>query len=64
MTADFDSYWDAQRRVDSAWIDPARWQRMSILNTAKMAWFSSDRAIRDYAEDIWTVPVRAGTRGL
>ena len=60
VTADFDSYWEAQRRVDAAWIDAARWQRMSILNTARMAWFSSDRTIREYAEDVWNVPVRAG----
>jgi starch phosphorylase len=30
---------------------------MSILNTANMAWFSSDRVIREYARDIWNVPV-------
>ncbi len=29
---------------------------MSILNVARMAWFSSDRTIREYAEDIWDVP--------
>jgi starch phosphorylase len=57
VAADFESYWAAQRRVDMCWNDPARWQRMSLLNTARMGWFSSDRAIREYAEDIWQVPV-------
>lgn len=57
VAADFDAYWDAQRDVDALWRSPAEWWRKSILNTARMAWFSSDRAIREYAHDIWRVPV-------
>ncbi|MGU3538216.1 glycogen/starch/alpha-glucan phosphorylase [Methylobacterium sp. A54F] len=57
LTADFDDYWRAQRAVDAAWNDPAAWWRKAILNTARMAWFSSDRSMREYAEEIWRVKV-------
>ena len=56
VAADFDAYWDAQREVDALWRSPADWWHKSILNTARMGWFSSDRAIREYAHDIWRVP--------
>ncbi len=55
---DFDAYRLAQRRVDEAWTDPSQWWRMSILNTAGSAWFSADRAIEEYARDIWRAPLR------
>jgi len=55
VAADFDSYWDTQRRIDTFWGNPADWWRASVLNTTHMGWFSSDRAIREYAEDIWHV---------
>jgi starch phosphorylase len=57
VAADFDSYWDAQRAIDGWWQRPDDWWRACILNTARMAWFSSDRAIREYAINIWRVPV-------
>ncbi|MGC1572303.1 MAG: glycogen/starch/alpha-glucan family phosphorylase, partial [Pseudolabrys sp.] len=57
VATDFDAYWQAQRTVDALWRSPADWWRASILNTARMSWFSSDRAIRDYAREIWHVPV-------
>jgi starch phosphorylase len=57
VAADFDSYWQAQRRVAERWHDPAGWWRSAVLNTARVGWFSSDRTITEYAEDIWNVPV-------
>ena len=57
VSADFDSYYMAQRGIDARWQVVSAWTRASILNVARMAWFSSDRAIREYADDIWNVPV-------
>ncbi|HWT31075.1 MAG TPA: glycogen/starch/alpha-glucan phosphorylase [Propylenella sp.] len=59
VTADFDAYYARQREVDSRWRDKQAWWRSSVLNTAQMGWFSSDRTIRSYAEEIWDVPVGA-----
>jgi starch phosphorylase len=56
VLADYAGYLACQERIASAWGDPQRWTRMSILNTARAGKFSSDRAIRDYAERIWSVP--------
>jgi starch phosphorylase len=59
LFADFASYVDCQSRVSAAFRDTKQWTRMSILNTARMGKFSSDRAIREYCEDIWKIkPVR------
>jgi starch phosphorylase len=58
VAADFSAYWASQREVDRAWLDRPRWWRSSILNTARMGWFNSDRAVREYAAEIWNVPVR------
>ena len=57
VAADFEAYWEAQRSIERLWQSPADWWRTSILNTARVSWFSADRAIRDYAHDIWNVPV-------
>jgi len=55
VLADFDAYLQAQSRVDEVWIDRRRWTTMSLLNTARSGYFSSDRSIRDYATSIWKV---------
>jgi starch phosphorylase len=59
VLADFRRYSDCQARVDAAYRDPAQWARMAILNTARMGKFSSDRTIREYAKEIWSLqPVK------
>jgi glycogen phosphorylase len=57
VTADFEAYCEARSKVDDLWRSPAGWRRAAILNIAGMSWFSSDRAIAEYAGDIWGVPV-------
>lgn len=59
--ADFRSYIDAQKRVETAYQDKDHWTRMSILNCANSGKFSTDRTINDYNRDIWKlepVPVQ------
>jgi len=64
LLADFAAYVDCQSRVSAAYKDTKHWTRMSILNTARMGKFSSDRAIREYCTDIWKIqPVRVGMNG-
>jgi starch phosphorylase len=55
VTADFSAYARTQGRVAARWHDQRAWWRSSVLNTARVGWFSSDRAIREYAADIWNV---------
>jgi len=52
---DFPGYIACQDRVDRIFRDSRAWTRMSILNTARSGYFSSDRAVRQYCEDIWKV---------
>jgi len=55
VLADYAAYVACQEQVSAAWHDVDRWTRMSILNTARSGKFSSDRAIREYCDDIWHV---------
>jgi starch phosphorylase len=59
VAADFDAFAAKQAEVAQRWQDKASWWRSSILNIAQMSWFSSDRAVREYAEEIWKVPLEA-----
>jgi starch phosphorylase len=58
VCADFDAYFATQMRVDEAWRDRKSWMRSSILNTANVGWFSSDRTIAEYASEIWNAPFK------
>jgi starch phosphorylase len=58
VCADFDAYWATQQKIDLAWRDRKAWLRSSVLNTAYTGWFSSDRTIQEYADDIWKAPYK------
>ena len=59
VLADFSDYRAAQKKIDEVWKNREQWNRMSLLNTAGAGRFATDRAINDYARDIWnTKPVR------
>jgi len=55
VLADYAAYVACQENVSSSWQDAENWTRMSILNTARSGKFSSDRAIREYCDEIWNV---------
>ena len=55
VLADFASYSDCQDQVTEEFRQTASWTRKSILNTARMGRFSSDRTVKEYARDIWGV---------
>jgi glycogen phosphorylase len=57
VAADFAAYAAAQRQVAEIWRQREDWTHKTILNTVNMGWFSSDRTIREYAREIWNVPV-------
>lgn len=51
--ADFESYKNAQQRVNDTYGDREKWNRMSLVNIAKAGFFAGDRAVREYANRIW-----------
>jgi starch phosphorylase len=53
IAADFEAYSATQRAIAGVWQDKAAWWRRAILNTARVGWFSADRAILEYAREIW-----------
>jgi glucan phosphorylase len=55
VLADYAAYVTCQDQVSAAWQDVDRWTRSSILNTARSGKFSSDRAIREYCDEVWNV---------
>lgn len=59
LLADYRSYVDTQDEVDELYRKPEEWQRRAALNIANMGYFSSDRTIQEYADEIWHIkPVR------
>ncbi|HMF89235.1 MAG TPA: glycogen/starch/alpha-glucan phosphorylase [Candidatus Angelobacter sp.] len=62
LLADYGSYIDCQKRVGETYRRPVEWTKKSILNVAHMGKFSTDRTIKEYADEIWSLtPVRIGT---
>ncbi len=55
VASDFEAYRAAQAQADAAYADPAQWVRMAAMNTARSGFFSSDRTIRGYMQDIWSI---------
>lgn len=61
VTADYEAYIRAQEAVEQVYRNADEWTQRSILNTAHMGWFSSDRTIQEYAREIWQAqPVNVG----
>jgi len=59
LLADLRSYSEAQDRVDAAYRDVFKWNQMSLVNIARSGQFSSDRAVKEYCEQIWHIePVK------
>lgn len=52
---DFASYADIHKKVGETFMDQRKWQKMSLINIAQAGYFSSDRTIKEYADDIWAI---------
>ena len=57
VCADFDSYCQTQDDISRMYLNKEEWTKKSIINVAQSGFFSSDRTIREYAKEIWNVPV-------
>lgn len=57
VCADFESYCQIQDQVSKMYLNKDEWTKKSIVNVAQCGYFSSDRAIREYAKDIWKIPI-------
>ena len=55
VCADFADYSRAQNVVDNTWSNREEWNRRSLINIARSGFFSSDRSIQDYCDNIWKV---------
>ena len=58
LLADFQAYCDAEKRMAQTYADPAKWNEMSLHNIARSGIFAADRAVKQYADNIWHVPHR------
>ncbi len=62
---DFDAYVKAQQQIDLAYRDKHRWAKMAIINTANSGKFSSDRTIKQYADEIWDLkPIKVDNTNI
>ena len=55
LFADFDYYVEAQKAVSEVYKDQTKWTKMAIYNVARMGFFSTDRTMKEYADDIWKI---------
>ncbi len=55
LLADYRSYIDTQDKVDELYKTPIEWTHRAVMNIANMGYFSSDRTIQEYADEIWNI---------
>ena len=58
LLADYRAYCDAERRMAETYENRETWNRMSLHNIARSGIFAADRAVAEYADNIWDVPHR------